>query len=591
MSHCLYLNKIHLALFRIVLFVALFIPAIGVAQNRGAAPPPPPPKPTPQPRPQPAPQQRPQPVQAHPQVQQRPQAPRPARPPNVNTPQNNAQRQPLQMQRNNVAAVRPNATTQSRSNTTTQSRPNLNSNNLKQTQSKTTSPAKPVTRTQQAKLNTSPTVGVGTRTTNFATIKPGRPIFTPPQKSKSAPLPRGGTVYRGSSGREWQVNQSGHLVRYSKSGLEANFGNRGQLTQVRITHHDGEMLINHGVSGYRHVEVVRSDHSRLVSFGPKHGYVERRIAARPNYVSRSYVAAGKSATRVYRTNVYKNVTYYQYVPAAYYSPAFYAWTSKRWATPVAYTWNWEGEPWAASYQGYFTPESSYSTTSMWLVDYLMSENLKLAFESKERPQDQDEVPSDDGGNSDPVTQQTKKAFAIELANQVADIKAESEFAGTFSSEPSPETDEQAPPVLDPKHRFLIVSSDLDVATTAGTTCSLTGGDLIIRTGEKISEDNKVAISVMTRKPGDCPANASAEIEVATLQEIRNEMRAQIDLGLNIVASKQGDGFPSGPHSSLRSTPEGHATAYANASDELDKLLQVSDKEESDVKQNTSSLGN
>lgn len=399
-------------------------------------------------------------------------------------------------------------------------------------------------------------------------------------------------MYRGSSGREWQVNQSGQLIRYSKSGLEANFGNRGQLTQAHISHHEGEMMINHGVSGYRHVEVVRSDHSRLVSFGPKHGYVEHRIASRPNYVSRSYVFNGKSSTRVYRTSVYKNVTYYQYAPAAYYSPAFYNWASKRWATPVAYTWDWTGEPWADSYHGYFTPESSYSTTSMWLVDYLMSENLKLAFASREVQQDQTEPTPDEGVKEDSVTQQAKKAFAIELANQMADIKAEAEFAGTFSSAPSPEPDEQVPPVLDPKHRFLIVSSNLDVTTTKGTTCSLTGGDLIIRTGEKISDENKVAVSVMTSKSGDCPANASAEIEVAALQEIRNEMRAQIDSGLNIVASKQGDGFPAGPRSTLRSTPEGYATADASASSELDKLLEVSAKVETDIKQNTASnLGN
>jgi hypothetical protein len=401
-------------------------------------------------------------------------------------------------------------------------------------------------------------------------------------------LPNGGSVYRGSSGREWQVDQSGHLTRYSKAGLEANFGNRGQLTQAHIKHKDGEMQISRGVSGYRHVEAVRSDHSRLVSLGNKHGYVERKIDGRKNYVTRSYVTNGVASARVYRTANYQNISYYQYVPAAYYSPAFYRWTGKKWSTPVVYTWDWSGDAWVTADSTYFKPEHSYRSASMWMTDYLLSENLKLAFEPKDPSPDQqaDSAPTDNGSMKS-VTPAIKQALAVQLANQLDEMEAESKLASTFGAAPPSDTDQKPPSVLDPQQRFLVVAHSMDITTSAGVTCSLTGGDIIIRTDNNINAANKVAVNVMSNKAGDCPASASAEVELAALQEQSNEMRVQMEAGLNEMNGQQNAGkFPNIPHFTPRAVPEGEAVADDKAPSELDNLLHVTDTVEADIKQST-----
>jgi len=385
------------------------------------------------------------------------------------------------------------------------------------------------------------------------------------------------------------VNQSGHLVRYSKSGVEAKFGKRGELSQVRVNHHESQMLINHGLREHRTIEVVRSDR-RIVNQGRGRGFVERQISSRSSYVSRSYVIQGRPLVRVYQTYIFAGITFYRYIPVAYYPPEFYLWIDRPWRVPVAYVWDWEREPWTDAYHGYFTPESSYSSPELWLADYLIAENLRNAFyESAEADQNAgtDAIGEDNATNA-ALDAEVKQAFTEEVASEVRDIQSEASSAGTFDDKRQPAAAPQVPPVLDPKHRFTLVSMNVEVTTSTGETCSLTGGDLIVRTSDEIIQGDKIQISVLRSKRGDCPYSTTAEIEVSALQEMHNETRAQMHTGISVIANKQGSGgMPIGPNSTLRAVPAAFATADANAGSELQKVEKESDQVEAEVKSNTS----
>ena len=84
--------------------------------------------------------------------------------------------------------------------------------------------------------------------------------------------------------------------------------------------------------------------------------------------------------RVYRTYTYGRVHYSSYVPLVYYQPAFYGWVYRPWRAPVVYAWGWGPAPWF--YGGYFAPELVYPTAALWLTDFLLAENLKLAYENR-----------------------------------------------------------------------------------------------------------------------------------------------------------------------------------------------------------------
>jgi hypothetical protein len=76
---------------------------------------------------------------------------------------------------------------------------------------------------------------------------------------------------------------------------------------MRIAGKNGNISVQRGTNGSRRIEIIRPNHSRIVSLARNRGFVERQIPSRPGYVSRSYVVDGKSLTRVYRTHTYQSL--------------------------------------------------------------------------------------------------------------------------------------------------------------------------------------------------------------------------------------------------------------------------------------------
>ena len=330
----------------------------------------------------------------------------------------------------------------------------------------------------------------------------------------------------------------------------------------------GSIAINRSARGQRMVVTGRPG-ARVVSYGPHRGFVERSVTGRPGYISRTYIVGGHSYAHVYRERHYHGLAYYGYVPGVYYGRGFYAWALTPWGAPVAY--GWAGgfvAPWFGFYAGYFTPYGTYASPDLWLTDYLIGQNLRLAYESQQAGNaDQAPQPSDAAQpNAANLSPEVKALIADEVRQQLAAEKAAAlEPTSSVNQEP-PSGSEPLPPAL--KQRFFVVSSNLDITTETNQACSLTPGDIIQRKGQEASADGGVAVEVVSSKSGDCAADSRAAVQLADLQEMHNQFREQLDSGLKTLADNQAKGLPKPPAAAPRTVAEGTADPAPGAEAQL-----------------------
>jgi hypothetical protein len=369
---------------------------------------------------------------------------------------------------------------------------------------------------------------------------------------------------------------------------------RGRVTSIRDK---GGNTISRGPRGERKVETVRADRSRVVTIGRRGGYVERPFdRGGQQYVRRTFVIGGHSYVRVYRGHYYHGVPYFVYVPPFYYAPAYYGWVYNPWPRPVYYTWGWYGSPWYRPYGYYFAPYPVYPYASLWLTDYLLAENLRLAYEAGAiegyQPSDNQVGltlaafhPGDQPkGESAVLTPEVKQMIADEVKTVIADQqKAASSPAG--SSQTGSGDDTLA--ALDPNHRVFVVFSVLE-ADANGETCSLTSSDVVKRTEDAPDNDNTVAVQILASKKSDCAIGSQARLQLTDLNDMLNHLREQVDAGMKILSEKQGkDGLPAAPAANPRAVPEGIAAPDPTAAADLQKQEQEADQTEKEVQQEAS----
>jgi hypothetical protein len=352
--------------------------------------------------------------------------------------------------------------------------------------------------------------------------------------------------------------------------IEAPFGLAG-----------GRITINRGPRGGREIVTARPGGVRVVGYGEHRGFVERPL--RPGYISRTYVVGEHSYVHVYREYRYRGIVYYHYVPAVYYGPAFYGWVSRPWA-PVTYGWGGPiATPWFGFYAGYFAPYPVYASPDLWLTDYLLTENLKLAYQNQQDSNGEQAPPPGQptAANNTATLDEIKPLIAEEVRQQLAaERAAAAQPTSSNPQQPAPST-EQLPPALTQK--FFVVSSNLDV-TAAGQACALTPGDIIRRTGKDVSTDGGVAVEVVTSKPGDCAAESATTVELTALEEMHNQLREQIDSGLKMLAENKAKGLPGPPPALGRPVAEGTADQDSSATALLESQQQQASTLEASVRQ-------
>jgi YD repeat-containing protein len=422
----------------------------------------------------------------------------------------------------------------------------------------------------------------------------GRPDNTEGRPGKSVRA-NGTVIERGKNGRTTSVT--------TPRGTTARLDADGRVTSIRDKRGN---TINRGPRGERRVETVRADHSRVVSFGQRGGFVERRFdRGGRQYVRRTYVVGRHSYVSVYRGYHYHGVPYYWYVPPFYYAPAYYWWAYNPWPRPIYYSWGWYGSPWYRPYGYYFAPYPVYPYASLWLTDYVLAENLRLAYEADESAGIQPDHsegrivmaayhPGGQAANdqqksgSAVLTPEVKQMIAEEVKAVIAD---DQKAASSPSGSSQASAGDEIPAALDPNHRVFVVFSVLEV-TTNGETCSLTSSDVVKRTEDTPDDDNSVAVKILASKEGDCAIGSSVRMQTTDLNDMQNHLREQVDAGMKMLSEKQGkDGLPTAPPAKPRAFAEGTAEADPTAAADLKEQAKEADQTEKEVQQETSTDDN
>ena len=386
-----------------------------------------------------------------------------------------------------------------------------------------------------------------------------------------------------------------HTAGHSAFRRETNVGDRrvarDEHGRVRDIHgHD--VYIHHGVRGDSRF-VATNNGRRIVGYGAGRGFTERRYYSRGDriYVQRTYIFGGRPYAYAYRSYYYRGWPYYHYVPAYYYHPFFYRWAFNPWGRPVYYHWGWFGDPWYRGYGYYFNPYPVYPSASLWLTDYLLAENLRAAYEARPSSYVADTSESLDtpaAGGQAALSPEVKQLIADEVQRQLdAERAAAAQPAAPSQLQETQQPAEEVPAALDPKQKIFIVGSNLDLVSDAGE-CAVTPGDVLLRTGSAPDANNKVSVSVLSSKKGDCPVDTTSDVEVTELQEMHNQFREKMDTGLKSLAENQGkNGLPQAPTTETSAGEVPPPTADAEAETELQSQQKNAEQEEQTV-QNASS---
>jgi len=409
----------------------------------------------------------------------------------------------------------------------------------------------------------------------------------------------GSTTKPGPNGSSTTYGKNGKLASLTTaSGAKANYNSAGKVISIHtpVTDknpmHSGEMTITKGAHNQRTIATTRKDGSRLVTTGSHRGFVEHSFVRNGHtYMRRTYVVNGRSYAAVYRGYPYRGVVYYEYVPAYYYDPSYYGWVYDPWGAPVAYAWGWGGAPWLGYYGAYFSPYPAYAEGSLWLTDYILTENLQAAYQAQIDANGGTAPPSDSadqtritGGapaaqTATVMTPEVKQAIYEEVKAQITAEKADAS-GGAQTAAPG----DRVPAALDPNHRTFIVSAHLQEQLDGGETCTLSAGDVLARVGNAPDANQNVKVLVTSSQNGDCQSGAQVAVSVQDLQDMHNDFAAKIDAGLQKLADTQGrNGIPSAPAAAAQKNPDGTANADLTAAADLQQQEQIAEQTESEIK--------
>ena len=377
----------------------------------------------------------------------------------------------------------------------------------------------------------------------------------PPGKVTVAPNGHVGIL--ASNGRNFDVRANGHLAEFRRPGEVATFRNDGHLSHL----HSGALDIVRGPHGQRVIVAERPDHTRIVAFGRRAGYVERPINIHGGpYIERRFAGGGFGHASLYAHYSYHGLALDHYVPHYTYAPAFYGWAYYGWARPVNYAWGWDSQPWLGYYGGYYSPAMAYTSGALWLADYYLGNTLAAAYQQQDPggdPGDEIADAQDPGQYSGdeayatadtPITPAIRQAISEEVQQQLAYENA----AAAQPTQAATLTD--LPQVMQPGHVF-VVSQPLNVTTVDQRSCVLSAGNVLQLAGPPPADSPTAVLSVMGSRRADCPANVHVQVSLNDLQEMQNNFRAQLDDGLHTLHDRQGQGgLPGAPNSAIAPPP-------------------------------------
>jgi len=311
------------------------------------------------------------------------------------------------------------------------------------------------------------------------------------------------------------------------------------------------MAIHHGLDGRRHVSVERADHSRVYADRRGHGYVQHPYMYHGHeFAHRTYYRDGRAYDRFYRRYPYHGVYVEGYAPAVYYAPAYYGWVYNPWPRPIAFGFGFAAAPWYGYYGFYFTPYPVYASASLWLTDYIISQQLAAAYAAQQAAAAQAAAASaGPPPGAVALTPDVKDAIAAEVQKQIALENQEAQQTAR-GQDIDPSSSGIGRELSDGQRHVFVAGRDLDVTDSTGAECALSEGDALQLTGPPAADATAANLVILASKGGqECRKGATVAVSFEDLQDMQNSMRETIDQGMADLQSKQGQGgLPAAPAS-------------------------------------------
>ncbi len=320
----------------------------------------------------------------------------------------------------------------------------------------------------------------------------------------------------------------GSIVTTKANGDIVRKARDGSVIDVRSPKNG--MLIHHAPNGIRRVVVDRPDHSRIVVASRGLQYVQHPYKfGGHTYVNRTFYVHGQLAHQLYRPYNYAGTDLDVYATSRYYAPNFYQWATSTQSTPQPFAWGYTSNPppWFAYYRGYFTPDSSYTTPTLWLTDFLFASSLASHYQNYS-PAASD-APAADGSAA--ITPDVKQAVAAEISLQVKQESTEAQQAAQHQ-EPDAGAGSVVNEISDRQQHTFVADADLDLVDQSGNRCMISEGDVVQTSGGPQSDSGTATAVVLASKGGtECARATQVEIALTDLQEMQNHMRETIDQGM------------------------------------------------------------
>jgi hypothetical protein len=251
------------------------------------------------------------------------------------------------------------------------------------------------------------------------------------------------------------------------------------------------------------------------------GYAGNRVVYRDRFDNRGY-----RVRTVYGYNNRQRECFYRpvnlfginfYIYNSRYDVHYYSRFPRAFPSVYANSWFHTYDPWYGRYSGFYAYRTYYNSPSQWLLDYYYSNLLRSYQEELAQEQAYSTY------QNQYIQSQIDENTRYQLESQIQ----QSMYSGQVASV----TDTA---LRDPNHLY-VVSEEVNALNQYGQSCSVTRGDVIQLNGAYYGTSTASMI-VVSSKDESCDAGSILTLSIDQIQEFENDMAADIDDGLDLMAN-------------------------------------------------------
>jgi hypothetical protein len=374
----------------------------------------------------------------------------------------------------------------------------------------------------------------------------------------------------------------------TKGGSTITTRSNGKLSNV-YSPKGGGINIHHGLNGNKTITSLRPNHGKIFSAKGRPGFVQHGYNFHGrNFGRRNYFYHGHQYSRFYRGWGFRGLWMDVYAPGFFFTPGFYSWAYNPWPAPVALAVVSAGSPWYVYYGYYFQADPTYPSAEAWLTDDIISTDLQTGYAAQQQAGEMDGAPQAEGG-APILTPEIKQQIADEVRTQLALENQEGQQAaqGQDTDPGSSGIGRILADVANGHPHVFVAGGALDLTDANGQECAISDGDVLQLQTAPPSDATTANLFILASKGGnECARADTVTVQLTDLQEMQNQLRANIDQGLQDLQAKQGQGgLPQAPPTAQAPPTQAPYAAIAPPPDPADaNTVQQQDQQANQAEQ-------